>query len=263
MNRKAFFFDIDGTLLSEVNGTVPESTLWAVTELKKRGHLTFVNTGRTISSVPKEIKEMPFCGFICGCGTYVSYDGDILLSEHIPPERAKEIIRQMNECRAEFILEGVEECFYPEYPSRFIRLEEVRRDFRKRGLSTNVYNERDAFEYDKFSLYVDETSDMERIRSCLEKDMEMIDRGDSFYEIVPKKYSKATGIAFVLDCFHVKKEDSYVFGDSSNDLPMFQAVEHAIAMGAHAGVLEPYAEYVTKTVEEDGILHALKTYEIL
>lgn len=263
MKRKAFFFDIDGTLLSEVNGTVPESTLWAVAELKKRGHLTFVNTGRTISSVPDEIKQMPFSGFICGCGTYVSYNGELLLSEHILPERADEIIRQMKECGADFILEGVETCYYPEYPSRFSSLEAVRNDFIKRGLPDKVYNEQDVLEYDKFCLYADEKTDMEKIRICFEKDLEIIDRGSMFYEIVPKKYSKATGIQFVLDYFHVEKEDSYVFGDSSNDLSMFQAVEHAIAMGVHADVLEPYAEYVTKTVEEDGILHALKEYKIL
>ena len=31
-------------------------------------------------------------------------------------------------------------------------------------------------------------------------------------------------------------------------------------MGVHSNVLEPYAEFVTKTVEEDGIAFAMKHY---
>lgn len=38
---------------------------------------------------------------------------------------------------------------------------------------------------------------------------------------------------------------------------------HAIAMGAHDQVLEPYTEFVTKTVEEDGIAYAMKKYGLI
>ena len=54
-----------------------------------------------------------------------------------------------------------------------------------------------------------------------------------------------------------------MFGDSSDDLAMFEYADHAMAMGALAAVLEPYAEYVTKTVEEDGIAHAMRHYGLI
>ena len=43
---KALFFDIDGTLLSEKTGEVPESAKQAVKEARSKGHLVFINTGR-------------------------------------------------------------------------------------------------------------------------------------------------------------------------------------------------------------------------
>lgn len=46
-NRKALFFDIDGTLLSEVNRNVPESARKAVAGARAAGHLVFINSGRT------------------------------------------------------------------------------------------------------------------------------------------------------------------------------------------------------------------------
>ena len=43
MERKALFFDVDGTLLSEINRTVPESAVRAVSEARRLGHVVFIN----------------------------------------------------------------------------------------------------------------------------------------------------------------------------------------------------------------------------
>ena len=46
-NKKALFFDIDGTILSEVTGKIPESASAALQKAHDLGHLLFINTGRT------------------------------------------------------------------------------------------------------------------------------------------------------------------------------------------------------------------------
>lgn len=48
-----------------------------------------------------------------------------------------------------------------------------------------------------------------------------------------------------------------------NDLSMFEYAEHTIAMGNHAEGPEPYTEYVTAKVEEDGIAKALAHYGLM
>ena len=50
MEKKAFFFDIDETLLSWITHEVPASAIYALEELKKKGHLTFINSGRMFST---------------------------------------------------------------------------------------------------------------------------------------------------------------------------------------------------------------------
>lgn len=50
---------------------------------------------------------------------------------------------------------------------------------------------------------------------------------------------------------------------SETDLAMFEYAEHAIAMGRHDSVLDPHAEFVTKTVENDGIAYAMKHYGLI
>ncbi len=263
MSRKALFFDIDGTLLSEITGEVPESAIQALKEAREAGHLTFINTGRTICSTPAELKRLPFSGFLCGCGTHITYGDEVIFTNHIPHERGREIVRILEKYNAGVILEGEEDCYFPKRMSRFDVIERTRRYFANRGIGIETYVEDENYDFDKFVFYEDEKTDKEKIYEELQKDMEIIDRQNHFYEVVPKGYSKASAIEYVLKHFGLKKEDAYVFGDSSNDLSMFQYADHAILMEVHDEVLEPYAEFVTKTVEEDGIAFAMKHYGLI
>ena len=68
-NKKALFFDIDGTILSEITGKIPESASAALQKAHDLGHLLFINTGRTICGLPPMIGQLPFRGSLCGCGS--------------------------------------------------------------------------------------------------------------------------------------------------------------------------------------------------
>ena len=50
MNRAALFFDIDGTVLSEITKEIPASTVDALKRAHDAGHFLFINTGRTYCS---------------------------------------------------------------------------------------------------------------------------------------------------------------------------------------------------------------------
>jgi len=67
-NRKALFFDIDGTLLSEVNRNVPESARKAVAGARAAGHLVFINSGRTYSLIGPIRDLVEVDGYCCGWG---------------------------------------------------------------------------------------------------------------------------------------------------------------------------------------------------
>ena len=58
MGTKAIFFDIDGTVLSEITKEVPVSAINAMKAAQQAGHLLFINTGRTICSIPPEIRRL-------------------------------------------------------------------------------------------------------------------------------------------------------------------------------------------------------------
>ena len=108
----------------------------------------------------------------------------------------------------------------------------------------------------------DESSDPAALFEQM-KSMDIIDRGAGDYECVPKGHSKATAMDLVLKHYNLPLEAAWVFGDSSNDLAMFEFAQNSVAMGEHSPVLDPYATFVTKTVEEDGIAWALEKLGII
>lgn len=262
MKKKAFFFDIDETLYSWINHEVPASAIFALEELKKQGHLTFINSGRMFTTVPELVKKLPVTGFICGCGTQIISQNETLLLERVSQERIEEINHMIRECKGDIIWEGENDCYFSQKESRFDIYENCRNGFGELGFGKTGFLEEGQITASKFCFYADEESDLNKIMDGLSSDMEVMDRGE-FYEVSPKEYSKASGIDFVLKHYEIDKEESYVFGDSSNDLSMFKAVKHAVAMGKHDPILDPYAEFITKTVEEDGVLYALQHYGIL
>ncbi|MGC4019688.1 MAG: HAD family hydrolase [Muricomes sp.] len=260
MERAALFFDIDGTLLDETTKKIPQSAMDAMSAAREAGHLLFINTGRTMCSIPAELKRFKFDGYLCGCGTYLTYHDEVLFEKCIPEARGREIIDKMIECKLEGLFEGVEDAYMSSRMSRFDRLESTRRYFNELGLGRELYIETGKFVYDKLFVYVDEQSDKETFFQFIEKDIEPIDRGGNTYECVQRGYSKATACEFIRQKFDMDINQIYVFGDSTNDISMFQYARHSIAMEVHAEELAPYTEYVTSKLEEDGIAHAIYHY---
>lgn len=114
-----------------------------------------------------------------------------------------------------------------------------------------------------FGIVTDAQSDIERMYREFEQEFDIMDRRGGVYELVPHGCSKGTAVDYALKQFQLEKEDAYVFGDSSNDLTMFRCGAHTIALGKHDEVLDPYTEYVTDTVERDGVAKAMEHYGLI
>ena len=82
-------------------------------------------------------------------------------------------------------------------------------------------------------------------------------------ECVPKGFSKASAMQLLSEHLNISMDNTWAFGDSSNDLPMFEAAAHGIAMGDHSSVLEPFSEMITDTVDNDGIAKALSHFGLI
>ena len=61
---------------------------------------------------------------------------------------------------------------------------------------------------------------IEELEKSLSSRFRIIYRRRGLLEIVPKGYSKASGIEEICRVLSIAREDTYAFGDSTNDLDM-------------------------------------------
>ncbi len=76
--------------------------------------------------------------------------------------------------------------------------------------------------------------------------------------ITQKEATKGFGVKFVQKKLGVRKSQTICIGDAMQDLTMFEEVGFKIAMGNAHEELKKEADLVTGTVEEDGVVKALK-----
>lgn len=263
--KKLLFFDIDGTVLTEGERRyVPESAEKAIRLLQENGHMCFINTGRCWSEIFSDITSIRFDGFVCGCGTYIRCHDEVLLEKELPLELADNILEDLNRCQLEWILEGQQNVYFSTQPYE-TRIGNFKKEYAWQipGTCINVPPETRGLHFDKFCICSCSGSNLEGFIHKYQNTLCFIDRGNDFYEIIPKGYTKASGIQFLMDYFHIPLEDTIAIGDSTNDLPMLRFAGLSIGMKeSDAEVLET-VDYVTDTVENDGIYKAMKHFQLI
>jgi Cof subfamily protein (haloacid dehalogenase superfamily) len=261
MDKKILFFDIDGTILSHRTYTISESTKKAIQKAQANGHLAFINTGRVISAIPKDILEIGFDGFVCGCGTYISYQDQILLQNFIPEELTRKLIIDFRKLGIDAVLEGSDAVYYDENATNPI-IKGVREYHDENGFPTGSWDDH-TIVIDKFCIWSSsETANkifMEKYASYFD----FIFRNHSLYEIVPKGYSKASGIQFLINHLNIPYENTFAFGDGENDLPMLKYAKQTIAMGNAPQSIKDIVSFVTLDVDEGGIPYALEHFGLI
>lgn len=266
MERKIAFFDIDGTLTSELDGSILPSTKAAVKKARSNGHIMFINSGRCMQNIEKRFLEIGFDGIISGCGTNIYCEENGTLQEllYVPQTHAVtyEILTHARKFKLDLLFENKN---YVRFDTQKPLLTEGGKRqynaFLCRNYDMSQNPEDETFICDKFVVWFTNMEDLSAFRQVSDQYFECIDRGGNFREFVPIGYSKATGIQFVLDHYQIPIENSYSFGDSNNDLPMLHYTKHSIAMGnAIPPSLFDQVTYVTAKSSQNGIQQALEHY---
>lgn len=264
MDKKLLFFDIDGTLITENTGELPKSTVKAVKMAKEKGHLLFINTGRTKASMPKEILNLEFDGYVCGCGTNIFFRGQEILSARLTSKLCKEVVKKVREYKVPVFYEASDAIYFDRtMPDLDGWVKQAEETFRIQARDVEEILGNDSKVYDKLLLILEPTERNEELKAYLSAEFTCIDRMNNMFEIIQKDYTKATGIEFVCKYLGKSLDDCYVFGDSENDRTMLEAVKNSIAMGNASQAIKESCSYVTTDIQNDGIYEAMKHFGLI
>lgn len=261
--KKAIFFDVDGTIVTEDGKlTIPESTRTAIKMTREKGNYTFINSGRTLFNINKKVRDLGFDGIICGCGTYIEMDGEVMLYNKHSQDFCRNIAEIIRKTGMTPVYEHKDGYFFDDLCPRTADLDDFLKVFVEDGIPIDRRVEDEDFIFDKFVVWENPDCDMELFNREIGKNFMIINRGDGMYENVPLGFSKATAIDAVLKKLDIPLKNAYAIGDSNNDLPMLKAVPNSIAMGG-AEIIFPYVSYITTPLMEDGIYNALKHFDLI
>ena len=251
------FFDIDGTLIPEPVGGIPESTKEAIRIARKKGHICMINTGRSLALVGPDVTgDVEFDGILLGCGTMIIFRGETLLHKTFAIEEAEEIISGLHRHRIDAVLEGSEINFRDSD-------ERIFTDVFRRYIHQFDHLHYQSFEeapghFDKFYAYADKAGKMEAFSREFGDRLDFVDRKGGYYEIMPKGCSKASGMRYIAEKLGIPMSRTVAIGDSSNDIPMFECAAVSIAMGNATEDVKEMVDFVTTDADKDGIWNALQ-----
>lgn len=257
------FFDLDGTVVDTKTLYIPPSAVKTVTTLKKNGHIPVVNTGRPYAHIDPRIRNMDFSGWICGCGMELMLNGSWLYRRH-PSEALCAYVRQQVE---KWNIMPLYECadgsvvYDPDhlgYPKQRLEIQQMR----EKGFPIRTVQEHPQFM--KFVSWCPEEEKALGFQKAMEPYFHIIHRGkDGFTEYVLLGNSKAKGMQALMEALSIPKSDTLAIGDSTNDLPMFEAAAHSVCMGNGMAEVKGIVEYVTAPLLEDGVEKAMRHYGLI
>lgn len=259
--KPILLFDIDETILFN-HTMILDSTVEAIRKARENGAYAFINTGRSRAIVPKEVIDIGFDGMICGCGTYVEFNGEEIFNQLLTEEqvdKANEVLNNPNIC---IVYEGPEHFYYKAAKNKEMMDVIEERWERDPILSTLEPYDEVKLEINKLSVYFLNSEDIKIVAPELEVFLHGIPHGTNFLEYVPKGFSKAIHYETILRSLP-DAGTIYAFGDSLNDFDMIQKADVGVAMGNAYEQIKEIADYTTESIDKDGLALALKHFELI
>lgn len=265
---KIIFIDVDGTLVSYEN-VLPKSAVEAIQSARQKGHKVYICTGRSRAEVYDYIWNIGLGGMIGGNGSYVESNGKIILHQLITLPQCKRIVDWLHARGLEFYLESNNGLFASEnfesraeptirqYCARKNREPmTVREIFPEMIFGGELYRD----DVNKISFILDSYEDYLQARADF-PDLQVGTWGGAgetalFGDFSPKNISKAHAVEVLLKYLNVNRADTIAFGDAKVDIPMLEFCAVGVAMQNGGDEIKKIADFVTDSVEEDGLKNA-------
>ena len=274
--RKAVFLDIDGTLISRNGGSFADDRE-AMEEAAGKGHLLFLNTGRSFANIPGVLFGLSALrGIAAGGGAHILLADargknpgyQTIYHKWISDDQLALVFAWCENHSRCCILEGERACYIINInrSSWIFELDapipvSSQDDFKKKSLGDFITK----LTFDSpmpeaagaaLTAHVSPLADDSRFLESFCT----LNRFADYTEGIIKGENKAKAMKIVLDKMGIGREDSIAIGDSANDLDMIRFAGLGIAMGNACAELKAAAGATTGACGKGGVAEALRNF---
>lgn len=258
MTPKAIFFDIDGTLVSFKTKSVPASAKTAINQLRNKGIKVIISTGRAFYDIDN-LGDLEFDGYITANGACCIDAKGGIISQYL---LSKESLNKF----AFYLEENPVPCAFMTNNGNYINFADDATKSVHHLINLPippVAPVSEIIEYDVFQMSV---------FIGLEKESELLNIltecsssrwHPSFTDFNVKNICKASGIDCFLKYYDIERKYTMAFGDGGNDITMLKHAATGVAMDNANDAVKKVADYVTTSIDEDGIINALRYFNVL
>lgn len=260
---KAILSDVDGTL-SDFNSVILPEVKPLIKKLQDKNIRFSLATGRPYyGSVKKIEKNLEITGVHIlqnGATILDTINNKILLQQSISQISVEKIINYLLKQKLIFSLEAnnnvyiskilKENAFYPEVPNKPLE------DFNNKEsiLKMVIYARANKLNEEGMNVH---KKNLQKI--CIDISAHNFRMYDFFgMDITSEKATKHTGVLEYLKLLNFEPDEVVAIGDGYNDYPLFTACGFGIAMANAPKELKDIAKLVVPTVNEGGMVEALK-----
>lgn len=262
------FFDIDGTLAwqdSRAAQELPESerdlspypneaVSQAIRDFVANGNMAFICTGRTLSCIHPKLLELPWTGIVCLAGGYAEINGHAIRDLSMTPGMLQRLAPYLEQSGEVIRFEGLNgvvrmSADAPDAPGYARTLGDA-------VTQLQHYSAYKILMSTSLASRIAQDKALEPLLCFNELELEVT-------EISPRECTKRGGIQSVLDALDPHHGTVYGIGDASNDVSLMNAVDVGIAMGNAPDYLKKRADYITDSVDKDGVVKALEHFRLI
>lgn len=263
-NIQLFVFDIDGTLIQHKSNQVSDATHQAITQLKQAGKDVLIATGRAFYFIPQTVREAVSPDYyVCINGQcLLDKNGQILKRYNLDQEEVIDLTRWCirNNIAVGLKMANAVEVYYDfqEFATTYVKGQDYKKILR--DCTGEDVSESKEIPMGMFLIGNDEL--ILSIKNNF-KTLSITRSYEHAFDVFAKGDGKSRAIEHVMENLNIGWENVMVFGDGENDIDMIQKAQIGVVMGNAQTEVQSHGDFVTKDVSEDGIVFALKHFNIL
>lgn len=249
--KPMIFFDVDGTLMDNHNYQVSISTRKALQKLQNNGYKIGIATGRAVNSLKRTgvVDIINWDGYVCNNGqTVLDKNYQVVEELVISPEIVHECIKIAKKHNLPLAIK-MEHRIITQEPDENVHI--ARKFFNSIIPPVGIYQNQKV---EAMIAYGPKGYDYAPFKQL--KGIHVLPGVSTYCDITHIDATKATGIKILLNKYNCNE---YIcFGDSLNDVEMFNHAKTSICMGQGDKYLKSIATYVTDSIDNNGIYNACK-----